>query len=79
MRAAEEYFKTDDYDTAWFYANRAVKAAPRSKKSRLVAANVLDARQDYEGALVHAEMAQSIDKEDANIKKMVKRLAKEVR
>ena len=79
VRAAEEYFKTDDYDTAWFYANRAVKAAPRSKKSRLVAANVLEARQDYEGALVHAEMAQSIDKEDANIKKMVKRLAKEVR
>ncbi|MDP7039673.1 MAG: hypothetical protein QGI45_10980 [Myxococcota bacterium] len=79
VRAAEEYFKTDDYDAAWFYANRAVKAAPRSKKSRLVAASVLEARQDYAGALVHAEMAQSIDKEDANIKKMIKRLAKEIR
>ncbi|MBJ81181.1 MAG: hypothetical protein CMH60_07695 [Myxococcales bacterium] len=79
VRAAEEYFKVDDYDAAWFYANRAVKAAPRSKKSRVVAASVLEAKQDYEGALVHAEMAQSIDKEDANVKKMVKRLAKEAR
>jgi lipopolysaccharide biosynthesis regulator YciM len=79
VRAAEEFFKKDDYDAAWFYANRAVKASPRSKKSRIVAATILEARQDYEGALVHAEMAQTIDKEDAQVKKMVKRLAKEVR
>ena len=79
VRAAEEFFKKDDYDTAWFYANRAVKASPRSKKSRIVAATILEARQDYEGALVHAEMAQTIDKEDVQVKKMVKRLAKEVR
>ncbi len=76
MAAAKCFHDAGEGGKAKTYVERAIKAAPRRLESRVLAAQIYMSLSDKMRAISHLEIAASIDKSDAFVKKTLKKLKK---
>ncbi len=76
LNAGECYFECGRYDTALKFAKLAIKASPRRKEARVLAAQIYLKTSKKDAAIAELEIALSLDKTDGRVNKLLKKLLK---
>lgn len=78
LKAAELFGAVANLEQANRMIRRALKASPRRKEVRLLAAELAEKAGQLEAAISHLEVAATLDRADGRVKKSLKRLSQKL-